>query len=119
MWEKVEITLRTDKSYENPYTDVEVWVHLKGPGFDKRCYGFWDGGKTFRVRVLATAPGTWTWRSGSNQSDSGLSGKTGKFTATAWSQAQLEKNPCRRGMIKASANGHAFEYADDTLRCFA
>jgi len=114
VWEKAEITLHANSSYENPYTDVEVWVDLKGPGFEKRCYGFWDGGKTFRVRVLATVPGTWSWRSGSNQSDPGLSGKTGKFTAAAWSQAQLEKNPCRRGMIKASANGHAFEYADGT-----
>jgi len=112
VWEKVEITLHANSSYENPYTDVEVWVDLKGPGFDKRCYGFWDGGTTFRARVLATAPGTWTWRSGSSQSDSGLNGKTGKFTATAWSQVQLEENSCRRGMIKASANGHAFEYAD-------
>jgi hypothetical protein len=114
VWEKVEITLHANGSYENPYTDVEVWVDLKGPGFDKRCYGFWDGGGIFRVRVLATAPGAWTWRSGSNQSDAGLSGKTGKFTAAAWSEAQVEKNPCRRGMIKASANGHAFEYADGT-----
>ena len=114
VWEKVEIALNAKRSYENPYTEVEIWVDLKGPGFEKRCYGFWDGGKTFRVRVLATAPGTWSWRSGSNQRDSGLNGKTGSFTATAWSDAQLEKNPCRRGMIKASENGHAFEYADGT-----
>jgi hypothetical protein len=114
VWEKVEITLPANKSYENPYTDVEVWVDLKGPGFDKRCYGFWDGGKTFRVRVLATTSGTWTWRSGSNQRDSGLNGKTGKFTAKGWGEAELQENPCRRGMIRATANGHAFEYADGT-----
>ena len=114
VWEKVEIALHANKSYENPYTEVEIWVDLKGPGFDKRCYGFWDGGETFRVRVLATKPGTWTWRSGSNQNDAGLNGKTGEFTAIAWSEGQVEKNACRRGMIKASANGHAFEYADGT-----
>ncbi|MHC4369654.1 MAG: apiosidase-like domain-containing protein [Planctomycetota bacterium] len=114
VWEKVEISLHASKSYENPYTDVEVWADLKGPGFDKRCYGFWDGGRTFRVSVLAIAPGVWTWTSGSNQRDSGLNGKTGKFAATAWSQAEVENNPCRRGMIKVSANGHAFEYADGT-----
>ena len=114
VWEQVEITLRAEKTYENPYKDVVVWVDLGGPGFDKRCYGFWDGGNTFRVRVLATAAGKWTWKSGSNQTDSGLNSKTGEFTATSWSAAQKEKNPCRRGMIKASANGHAFEYADGT-----
>ena len=49
VWEKVEITLQSQRQYENPYTDVQVWVDLKGPGFDRRCYGFWDGGSTFRV----------------------------------------------------------------------
>jgi len=114
VWEKVEITLHGSKPYENPYTQVEVWADLKGPGFDRRCYGFWDGGSTFRIRVLATALGSWTWSTGSNQDDSGLNGKTGSFTATAWDDAAKKENSCRRGMIKASANGHAFEYADGT-----
>jgi len=48
IWEKVEITLTSRKTYENPYKDMTVWVDLKGSGFNKRCYGFWDGGKTFR-----------------------------------------------------------------------
>ena len=114
VWEKVEISLRAQERYENPYTDVEVWVDLEGPQFKKRCYGFWDGGDTFRVRALATAPGKWTWSSGSNQSDAGLKGKTGEFIAVAWSDAEKEENPCRRGIIRATANGHAFEYADGT-----
>lgn len=112
VWEKVEITLHAQQSYKNPYKETQVWVDLKGPGFNKRCYGFWDGDDIFRVRVLATAPGTWRWSSGSNQSDSGLNGKTGKFTAISWSEPEKEQNPCRRGMIKPTANGHAFEYAD-------
>ena len=114
VWEKIEITLQANKTYENPYKDVDVWVDLTGPGFKKRCYGFWDGGKTFRVRVMATAPGDWTWRSGASKSDSGLAGITGRFKAAAWTEAQKAQNPCRRGMIRACANGHAFEYADKT-----
>jgi hypothetical protein len=112
LWEKVEITLYAEKPYENPYKEVEVWVDLKGPGFEKRCYGFWDGENVFRVRVLASAAGTWRWRSGSNQQDKGLNDKSGSFKAVEWSEAQKEENPCRRGMVKASANGHAFEWAD-------
>jgi hypothetical protein len=114
VWEKQEITLHAENDYENPYTEVEVWIDLQGPGFEKRCYGFWDGDVVFRVRVLATAPGLWKWSSGSNQDDAGLNGKTGEFTAVAWSEADKKENPCLRGMIKASANGHAFEYADGT-----
>ncbi|MCH8120890.1 MAG: DUF4038 domain-containing protein [Planctomycetes bacterium] len=114
VWEKVEITLYAEKPYENPYKEVEVWVDLKGPGFEKRCYGFWDGDNVFRVRVLARAAGTWSWKSGSNKSDRGLNGKSGSFEALEWSEAEKETNPCRRGMVKASANGHAFEWADGT-----
>jgi hypothetical protein len=85
VWEKVEITLQAASSYENVYKEVEVWVDLEGPEsvFKKRCYGFWDGGKTFRVRVTATSPGKWRWQSGSNQPDEGLNGRKGSFTARA------------------------------------
>ena len=114
VWEKVEIPLHARNSHKNPYTDVVVWVDLKGPGFEKRCYGFWDGGDAFRVRVLATAPGEWTWTSGSRPRDGGLAGVTGTFTAAAWSEKDKEASPCRRGMIRPSANGHAFQWADGT-----
>jgi len=114
VWEKVEIALQAEKSYENPYADVVIWVDLKGPGCQGRCYGFWDGGRTFRVRVLATAPGEWTWQSGSDPPDAGLSGAAGRFTAAAWTEAEKQQNPCRRGMIRPSPNGRAFEHADGT-----
>lgn len=114
VWEKVEITLHAEKQYQNPYADVEIWIDLRGPGFEKKCYGFWDSDDVFRVRVLAVTPGLWKWKSGSNQTDPGLNGKSGEFTAVAWSETEKKANSCRRGMIKASSNGHAFEYADGT-----
>jgi hypothetical protein len=114
VWEKVEIALRAEGARVNPYKDVRVWVDLKGPGFEKRCYGFWDGGDAFRVRVLATAPGEWSWRSGSEPSDAGLGGKSGTFSATAWTETEKEKNSCRKGNVRATSNGHAFEYPDGT-----
>ena len=116
-WQKVEITLKAQNKYDNPYTDVDVWVDLKGPGFNKRCYGFWDGDNIFKVRVLATAPGEWSWTSGSNQKDEGLNGIEGTFTAVEWADAEKQANPNRRGFVKTSANGHAFEYADGSP-CF-
>lgn len=114
IWEKTEISLRVENKYSNPYKDVKVWVDLQGPDFNRRCYGFWDGGNMFCVRVVATAPGRWTWKSGCNQPDSGLIGKTGSFTATVWSESAKKENLCRRGFIRATANGHALEHADGT-----
>ena len=114
LWEKQEITLTAANSYNNAYTDVIVWVDLSGPGFNKRVYGFWDGGQTFRVRIVATAPGTWSWKSGSAPDDPGLSGKFGSFEAVAWTEAEKTANPLRRGFIRSTANNHALEYADST-----
>ena len=85
-----EIKLLSDKEYSNSYTDVTCWVELEGPGFSKRIYGFWDGGKIFKIRVVATKPGKWHWQSSSNQpDDNGLNNKQGEFTATGWSEKEL------------------------------
>src|ERR1044071_1621297 len=81
VWEIQEITLTAEVTYNNYYSDVTVWVDLKGPDFSKRVYGFWDGGNIFKVRVVASKPGEWEWVSGSNQkADTGLNGKSGQFT---------------------------------------
>jgi hypothetical protein len=113
VWQAQEITLATARDYANPYVDIECWVDLEGPGFRRRVYGFWDGGRTFKVRVVATQPGEWTWRVGSSRADPGLSG-SGKFRAVAWSEAELAANANRRGFIRSSENGHALRYADGT-----
>lgn len=113
-WDKVEITLTASKPYNNPYMEVDVWVDLTGPGFTKRCYGFWDGGNTYRIRVVATAPGQWTWKSGSNKKDSGLNGKKGSFEALDWTETEKNENPLRHGFVNATPNGRAFQYADGT-----
>jgi len=108
-WEQQEIALQAQSQYANPHTDVEVWVDLEGPGFGKRCYGFWDGGGTFRVRIVGTRPGLWKWLSGSEPYDPGLSGKSGSFEVTPWDEEQLAQNPNRRGVIRATANGYGIE----------
>jgi len=119
VWEVQEITLATGTDYANPYTDVECWVDLEGPGFKRRVYGFWDGGRIFRVRIVATGPGEWTWRVGSRvtsdqgASDPALTG-AGRFRAVAWSAAEMAQNANRRGFVRASENGHALRYADGT-----
>ena len=93
VWEMQELSFQAKNSYKNAYTEVSVWVDLSGPGFNKRVYGFWDGGNTFRVRVVATKPGTWAWKSGSTPNDAGLCGKAGSFTAIDWTEKEKNENP--------------------------
>jgi hypothetical protein len=114
VYQRVEIPLTAASKPANPYTDVEVWVDLKGPHFNKRCHGFWDGGQTWRVRITSTEPGTWTWVSGSNPSDAGLAGKRGSFVSIPWTEAEKRQNPNRRGFPRPTPNGHALQYADGT-----
>lgn len=114
-WEMREIVLHAEKQYDNYYTDVDVWAELSGPGFNKRIYGFWDGDNRYVIRLVATQPGEWSWRSGSNHpDDKGLNGRTGGFTAIAWTEQEKRDNPNRRGFVHATANGRALQYADGT-----
>jgi hypothetical protein len=114
VWETQQLTFTAANSYKNPYTDVTVWVDLSGPGFKKRVYGFWDGGNTFHLRLVATAPGTWSWKSGSSSGDRGLTGKSGSFTAIEWTEKEKNENPLRHGFLRPSANHHALNHADGT-----
>ncbi|MEP7111094.1 MAG: DUF5060 domain-containing protein [Ferruginibacter sp.] len=114
VWETQELTFTAKNTYRNAYTDVTVWVDLSGPDFKKRVYGFWDGGNTFHVRLVATNPGAWSWKSGSIPNDPGLSGKTGSFTAAGWTEKEKNENPLRHGFLRASENHHALNHADGT-----
>src|SRR5690242_11132908 len=77
VWEMNELTFISQNKYTNPYKEVTTWVELKGPGFSKRIYGFWDGENIFRVRLVASTPGRWYWISGSNQpTDKGLNNQS-------------------------------------------
>lgn len=114
-WEMIEITLEASNTYQNQYTDVTCWVDLEGPDFSKRIYGFWDGGSTFKVRIVLNTEGRWFWKSGSDPSDDeGLNGQSGEYVAKGWSEDEKSENPNRRGFVGASPNGHALQYADGT-----
>jgi Protein of unknown function (DUF4038)/Domain of unknown function (DUF5060)/Putative collagen-binding domain of a collagenase len=114
VWETQELTFYAKNSYKNAYTDVTVWIDLSGPGFKKRVYGFWDGDKTFHVRLVATNTGLWNWKSGSNTNDPGLNSKTGSFSAIDWSEKEKNENPLRHGFLRPSLNHHALNHADGT-----
>ena len=114
-WEMKELTFHAEKKYNNYYTDVTFWIDLEGPDFSKKVYGFWDGEDIFKVRVVATNPGKWRWKSSSDQpDDNGLNNKTGEFEAVRWEAGEIAENPNRHGFVRPSANGHSLQYADGT-----
>ena len=82
-WSVHEITLTAEKTFANPYTEVEVTARFTGPdGVAKNVRGFWDGGREFKVRFTPTALGEWRYVIASTPADEGLK-KDGSFTAVA------------------------------------
>ena len=112
LWQKHELNFQSEQSFRNPYTEVTIWVDLEGPGFRKRVYGFWNGSQEFCARVVATAPGTWRWESGSEPFDAGLAGKEGSLIAVEWSEQQKQENPLRRGFLQSTPDRHALQTPD-------
>ena len=115
VYEVVEESFTAANTYDNPYMDVDLRIELKGPeGQVVRIPAFWDGGQSFKVRMIATSPGTWTWSTGTTTGDKGLDNKKGSFSAAEWTEQELDENPNRRGIIRVSDNGRALEYPDGT-----
>jgi hypothetical protein len=49
---------------------------------------------------------SWTWQSGSNPPDPGLSGLRGSFQAIDWSGEEKQENTLPRGFVQAIDNRH-------------
>lgn len=82
LWSVHDLTFTTSGQYSNPYTQIAMTATFTGPDKNQQVVkGFWDGGKTFKVRWTPTARGTWSYIT--NSSDEGLNGKTGSFACTA------------------------------------
>ena len=114
VWETVEVRLQAKEQYDNPYTDVVVWADVTGPNFEKRVFGFWDGGNEFCIRLTAVEAGLWSYVTGANVQDDGLCGVTGSYLAGPWSTEEKEANATRRGFVVATPDGHSMMYADGT-----
>ncbi len=74
--------------------------------------GYWDGGKTWRVRFAPSKPGSWAWSTTSG--DSGLGGKRGTFSAISPSSSQLSGNSNLRGHLRIASDRRTFTRADGT-----
>ena len=112
VWETYEVRLKAYKAYENPYTQVTVWADLTGPGYQRRVFGFWDGGQEYVIRMTATVPGQWSYVTGASVQDEGLHGTYGSYLAIPWSEDDKKENATRRGIVVATPDGHSLQYAD-------
>ena len=112
-WSTHEMTLYSENSFKNGYTDVEVWMQFVNDRGDSLVRpAFWDGGKVWKVRFAPPDSGrVWSWTSYASVSDEGLSGKQGTLrSVTRKSSNQL----LRRGLLRMSPGKRNVVHADGT-----
>src|SRR4051812_37938155 len=60
--DRFEVTLESAANYENPPQETSITATFTAPDGQKLTVpGFWDGGKTWRVRFLPTQAGGWKY----------------------------------------------------------
>jgi len=120
-WTSYEITLISQSSYDNGYTDINVWAHFtNGKGDTLIRPAFWDGGNIWKIRFSPPDSGTtWSWTAFSIPHDRGLSGNNGSLTSVAYtgSNSLLKHGLLRMSEEKRNvihANGKPFLVVGDT-----
>ncbi len=95
-WQEYEITLTSSKTYDNPYTRVDIHAVFKdSAGQEIVRPGFWDGDNTWKIRFAPPAANnTWTWQTYcSDESNMGLNGQVGQVSSTPYKGSnKLVKN---------------------------
>ncbi len=113
VWERWEHTLTSSRDYENAYTEVTLRVRFTGPeGRIIAGLGFWDGGRTFRIRCAFPLPGAWKWETECSDADNaGLHHQRGSVEAMPYGG---ENQLYRHGFLKVSQDRHYLTHDDGT-----
>ncbi len=112
-WQRLELTFKSSVTYANPLQDAEMRVLFVSPlGETNRVYGFWDGGKTWRVRFQPGFAGRWTYYTMcSDTANAGLHEQRGTFLCTA---SKTDSRFDQHGPIQVARSRQHLEHADRT-----
>lgn len=85
-WTTHETAFVSENTYQNGYTDVEVWARFTNELGDTLLRpAFWDGDNTWKIRFAPPDTGSiWSWTTFASVQDKGLSGKTGVLRSVAY-----------------------------------
>ncbi|GAB4362575.1 MAG: hypothetical protein OHK0021_06610 [Bryobacter sp.] len=79
-WHPFEATLENPRAYQDPYRDVELQLQFTRPdGKSINYWGFYDGGKVWKFRLLADQLGKWTYTA---KFSDGAAATSGSFEVT-------------------------------------
>lgn len=112
-WSRFEESFRSRVDYENPLQDCTLTVTFISPTDETNViYGFWDGGKTWRVRFRPGQAGHWKFHTScSDPANRGLHNKSGEFLCSA----PVGTNRfSEHGAIELARDHRYFEHQDGT-----
>ncbi len=110
-WDRFEGTFKSSIRYTNALQDATLTVIFTSPlGATQRVDGFWDGGRTWRVRFSPAEVGRWTFHTiCSDTRNAGLHNLSGSFVCSS----VVGQSPFRQhGLVKVAADGRHLEHQD-------
>ncbi len=112
VFKRCEIILHSDKTYENPFMDVDidaVFTHEDGTVIT--LPGFWNGENEWKVRFSAEKTGKWTYEVSCTDKENTSLCDTGVIDAQPCEpKTELEKH----GYVKYTEGSRYFTYGDGT-----
>src|SRR5579862_377054 len=112
-YSRFEEAFLSTSNYTNALQEATLTAIFTSPVGETRVVeGFWDGGRTWRVRFCPDIPGQWTFTTiCSDRTNSGLDGQTRKFLCTsAVGDGAFQKH----GPVRLARDHRHFEHADGT-----
>lgn len=112
-WTRFEHSLMSTEDYDNALQEVKLKVEFTAPSGKKRSLlGFWDGGRTWRVRFSPDQMGTWSFRSTcSDLSNQGLHDQSGSFECVPY---RGNRAFFKHGELRLAENKRYMEHVDGT-----
>jgi hypothetical protein len=112
VWDIFETSWETAKTYDNPFTDIEVEVVFKKGDALWTVPAFWEGGGWWTVRFAPPEPGDYRYRVVcSDRENNDLNGEWISLSVSAYSGDNML---LKHGFLKVNSKGRYFEHADGT-----
>ncbi len=111
-WVAVEVAFESEKTYANPFNDVDIELLLCGNGRLYTVPGFWDGGNVWKVRFVCPSEGEWYFKTVcTDESNSALHNRTGKVNCVKYTG---EHDIYAHGFVTCAYGEKYFTYDDGT-----
>lgn len=113
-YDRFEYVFTSSKDYENALYDISTFdITFSSPsGREKNVRGFWDGGRTWKVRFMPDEVGTWSFKSiSSDDTNQGLHEVSGTFECV---ENESELDIYQKGKLIQPKGTYHLSYADGT-----